>query len=317
MQVKLGQGYYNEIAILKVVATLFITWFHFKWTVPPAFAPLFIGGAIGNSFFFFCSGYLLKLKPEIFKGEWVLKKLVRLLPGIWIFCLVVQLTGIEHYSGYNFFYPTPYWFVNAIICYFIVYYLFHKWIDKYKWVTIILVVLTHFIWCVLYIPDSQLVMDEGGVKCWYYYFLFFLYGYYTKNKKINGTKWNIFGTIFFIGLFFVYKTICTPYPQLIAGQCLLIPGLLFGVLYNGIKSSAILVKIPVTTIVKKILIELSNLTLDIYIVQVVLINFFMPHIPFPLNVAVVFILIIFIAFINNRISEKVSKAILQFFPAKI
>lgn len=68
------KGYYNEITIMKAMAAFLITWFHFKWTVPHQFANAFIGGAIGNTIFFFCSGYLLKFKDEKFAGEWFVKK---------------------------------------------------------------------------------------------------------------------------------------------------------------------------------------------------------------------------------------------------
>lgn len=78
-------GYFNEITLLKVIATFCITWFHFKWTVPAQLSPLFIGGAIGNSLFFFASGFLLKFKDEQYPCEWLIKKFLRLLPSIWIF----------------------------------------------------------------------------------------------------------------------------------------------------------------------------------------------------------------------------------------
>lgn len=32
------KGYFNEITIMKAIAAFFITWFHFKWTVPDQFA---------------------------------------------------------------------------------------------------------------------------------------------------------------------------------------------------------------------------------------------------------------------------------------
>ena len=38
------KGYYNEITVMKAMAAFFITWFHFKWTVPQEYANLFVGG---------------------------------------------------------------------------------------------------------------------------------------------------------------------------------------------------------------------------------------------------------------------------------
>lgn len=48
--------FYNDITIVKVLATFFITWFHFKGIVPESFAPFFIGGAVGNACFFMLPG---------------------------------------------------------------------------------------------------------------------------------------------------------------------------------------------------------------------------------------------------------------------
>lgn len=82
------RGYYNDMTIMKAMATFFITWFHFKWAVPQEFANLFVGGAIGNSIFFYCSGYLLKFRNEKFKGEWLLRKAIRLLPSVGASCFL-------------------------------------------------------------------------------------------------------------------------------------------------------------------------------------------------------------------------------------
>lgn len=130
------KGYFNEITIMKAIAAFFITWFHFKWTVPDQFANFFIGGAIGNAIFFFCSGYLLKFKAEKYMGEWFVKKLVRLLPSLWVFMLFSL--AVDTYTGqtagfqwFNWVYPTPYWFINAIICFFLVSWIINK-INKRK-----------------------------------------------------------------------------------------------------------------------------------------------------------------------------------------
>ena len=124
-------GYFNEITLLKVMATLFITWFHFKWTAPQQFAPLFIGGAIGNSLFFFASGYLLSFKKERFWGEWLMKKIIRIMPSVWVFMSVTFVVSMVHegvYQGewYNWIYPTKFWFVNSILCFFLLSYLLLK-----------------------------------------------------------------------------------------------------------------------------------------------------------------------------------------------
>lgn len=58
--------YYNSITLLKVCATFLITWFHLKPYAPDFLQPIFIGGALGNSLFFFASGFLIKNKRRAF-----------------------------------------------------------------------------------------------------------------------------------------------------------------------------------------------------------------------------------------------------------
>lgn len=48
--------YYNEITLIKIFATFFITWFHFKGIVPETLAPLFVGGELVILCFFMLPG---------------------------------------------------------------------------------------------------------------------------------------------------------------------------------------------------------------------------------------------------------------------
>jgi hypothetical protein len=151
-------------------------------------------------------------------------------------------------------------------------------------------------------------MDEG-VKCWFYLFLFFLYGYYNRKENVNGSKWNIAGIAIFVILFYGYKKLCDYYPMFIPYQFLLMPGFLFGIIYHFRRTAAVLVKIPINRNFKNILIEISNLTLDIYIVQIILIKNLMPMIIFPLNVVILLIIILITAYINNRLAKKLSNIV--------
>lgn len=56
--------YFIDISIIKAIALLFITWFHFKWSVPEIYRNIFIGGAIGNSLFSSVRVILFHLKKS-------------------------------------------------------------------------------------------------------------------------------------------------------------------------------------------------------------------------------------------------------------
>ena len=113
---------------MKVIATFFITWFHFQFVAPQKYAPLFIGGVIGNSLFFYASGYLLKFKEEKYIGNWIFNKCIRILPSIWVFSVIACLISFGDYKivWYNFLYPTQFWFVNSILSYFVLIYFVYR-----------------------------------------------------------------------------------------------------------------------------------------------------------------------------------------------
>ena len=241
--------FFNEITLLKVIAVCFITWFHFKWTVPPQYSNLFIGGAFGNSLFFYASGYLLKSQKDNFVGEWLLRKFIRIMPAVWITCLISILFG-KDYNFIEYIYPTPFWFINAILFFFLIIYILKKWIPAYGStenyscfnintshryiITMIFIAIMYLLNVHLFVKPSSIIMDASGVMCWGYYFIFFLLGMYDRyfKKKWVISKYCYFLAPFSICLFFVYKKIAVRYEILITLQSVIIPILLFYVMYS-------------------------------------------------------------------------------------
>ena len=107
---------------------MFITWFHFKSFIPTPIDKLFIGGMLGNSLFFYCSGYLSSIKTEQYKGEWLINKWSRIMPSVWIGTILLLL--VKDIKIYNFIYPTSFWFINALLIFYIIFYIFKKIISK-------------------------------------------------------------------------------------------------------------------------------------------------------------------------------------------
>lgn len=163
--------YYNHITILKVVATFFITWFHFKSFVPSPIDKLFVGGMLGNSLFFFCSGYLSSIKKEDFRGQWLLNKWIRIMPSIWLGTFFIMT--IKDVKMYNFFYPTSFWFINALFIFYLFFYVFYRFIERYRIAAICIISFLHIVFYLFFVNHTQVVMDGGGIKIWFYCFLFF------------------------------------------------------------------------------------------------------------------------------------------------
>ena len=159
----------------------------------------------------------------------------------------------------------------------------------------------------LNVDHSQIVLDEGGLKCWFYFFFFF-WGYYDKlNKRIFKGSWmSVAGFIGCIILFFVYKKIGGRYAGFVWAQVVLIPLLLGGIVYFSRYVVNFMMRMPVSENGKFLLSKISSLTLDIYIVQVFLINMLMPTMPFPVNVMIIFIVILLASYVNNYLAERIS-----------
>lgn len=305
------------------MATFLITWFHFKWTVPEIFSNLFVGGAIGNTLFFYTSGYLLHFRGEKFRGEWLLKKYIRIMPSIWVFTLFSEGNLGK---WYNLIYPTNFWFVNVILCYFAIVYLvlfvripafsrlncaFFNNLGggKYLISLMFLACVTQIIWFYIFIyPCEKIVMDEGGFKCFFFFF-FFLWGYWDRQKTSiwRGSGYSALLLPIAIIVFFAYKKWALTYMFLLSLQVFLVPVFLFLVLLSARKFVGYLNGLSFPDWVKKLCIVISNLTLDIYIVQIALIDFIMPLFPyFPCNVVLTFVAICVAAFFNNRIAAWIS-----------
>lgn len=295
--------FYNDITIVKVLATFFITWFHFKGIVPESFAPFFIGGAVGNACFFYASGYLLSFKPEKYRGQWLVNKYVRIMPSFWIFSFVMLIAALWGIRWYNFLYPTRFWFVNCILCYFLVAYIARNLLDNKKGIIILCSTLfcIYFVYYHINVDHTRIVMDEGGYKCWFYFFFIFLWGYYDKEHKISCVgKWHsIIWFVAAICLFFLYKKVGSRCSTLLYLQFIFIPGCLVLVVFFARYVANYIKSYPFSYRTKHFLSLLSDMTLDIYIVQIAIIGLLGMSIPFPLSIVLLLLIILIVAYINN------------------
>lgn len=310
--------FYNDITIIKLLATFFITWFHFKGVVPESLAPLFIGGAIGNSCFFYASGYLLSFKPEKYRGQWLVNKYVRIMPSVWIFSIVMLAATIGGVKWYNFLYPTQFWFVNCILCYFLIVYLVRKLLDTKKGSVILCSTLlcVYFGFYHLNVDHTKIVMDEGGFKCWFFFFFFFLWGYYDKRHKTTcvGTWRSILWLVVAICLFFLYKKVGCKDSTLLYLQFIFIPVCLFVVVYFVRYVANFIASWPLSYRTKKVFSLLSDMTLDIYIVQIVIIDLLGMVVPFPLSIVLLMLSILIAAYVNNYVAQIIRKGLTKILP---
>ncbi len=119
-----------DTSFLKFLAIALITNSHLHGLYPfPQFAT---GGAIGNSLFFMISGYGLA-KSEIKKQRpfipWYERRIARIYPSLIITVAIFnmwldrgwQKWALADYVS-NFIWPTPAWFVSAIMLFYLVFF---------------------------------------------------------------------------------------------------------------------------------------------------------------------------------------------------
>lgn len=326
------KGYFNEIAIMKAIAIFLITWFHFQGYVPNYIKALFVGGALGNSIFFYCSGYLLAIKKENFRGEWFLRKYLRVMPSVWVFCLIVDMAYLlfsQHmpYKWNSFIYPTPFWFINAILCFFIVTYILSNLLPIFKDKThyrggdhdkmILAIALVAMTGNTLYyftheITPGKVTLEAGGLQIWFFYFIFFIWGYWEKLKGRNKSKSSVWAIVYVMGsiiLFHGYKLLASKIEALHLLQFILVPSLLALVILAFRSFAEWFIEQRLSNRTKEVITWLSNNTLDIYVVQVFLIHLLAPYMTFPINIIMFIMVILAAAIINHFLATKIQRFI--------
>lgn len=120
---------HTDTTLMLFLATAFITLSHLDAFVPdPRIAT---GGAIGNAFFFFLSGFGLTMslnapadgaRPSLL--NYLRKRFLRLYPAAWIVACALLATSMIGITGVVdlakiFVWPTPFWFISAVVVFYV------------------------------------------------------------------------------------------------------------------------------------------------------------------------------------------------------
>ena len=153
-------------------------------------------------------------------------------------------------------------------------------------------------------------MDGGGIKIWFYCFLFFLYGFYIRNKEIRYNSYSIPICIITIILFFSYKEFAKVYTCLIFWQFIIQPLILFLFVIYALKSAKFISVFKIPNKLELVLSKISNLTLEIYITQITIINLVgQSSLIWYYKIIISTILIILTSFICNKIANWLARNI--------
>jgi len=269
-------------------------------------------GLLGDVIFFAVSGFCLYNINGNFM-QWYSKRIKRIYPTVWIITIIYLLLGFYTFEDMNILqymiYPTYYHFIASIIVLYLLYYAIiksKKLSTRLPHIIGITCIIQLLIYVLLYDKTYYHIDTVREPMIRFLFFEAMLMGAYfrqNKEKFLNKNKvsnWIITGSL--LCAYFASKLIFTKFDSLsymqILNQYILIATLFF-ILKSFAGIDGKLEKLP--KYVKGIISFISQITLEIYLVQYVIIPR-LAHIVFPLNWLIITAIIIVSAFLLHKIS---------------
>ena len=321
---------FEFVIYLKALATILITNSHFDTIIQYHNCPweevLEIVSFFGYLGFVF---RILKAEGQLSwtGGAWYLHRLWR----IYLPCVVAVL--INTFYRYMIHIATPnlkeilgnivnptvgFWFVQAILVLYILYYITVRLLDngtlsfKVVFITIGIIYTISYVLCV---DKSYVSIERDSLFKWIYYFAVMMLGFYCKKKKRSNAQNKVSLLIvcsamfvIFYGLQFVIKrcTVLLPFQFIIHVEEVVF---IYYITYLFENLEIFFIKIKHKTAISKIADSLAKITLEIYLIQMVVIDLCAEHLAFPLSFVVAVVGIYVYAIIVNSISTQVRRIV--------
>ena len=309
---------FNFINYLRVVATALITNSHFSEIWP--ISALASGGLLGNIIFFAVSGFCLYVVKDNFI-KWYLKRFLRVYPVLVVVTLFTIVLGYYHVNSlkdilYLFVYPTNYFFIVWLMILYVPFYIFSFLDTKHKKTIELCLIGTIILWLLTYLlfVDKSTYSIDNVEKPFimFLYFTSMLMGALFKKHfdKFKKFKWS---NVILLGVstvvYFASKIAFSRFSGIASLQILnqfIIVIVLYFAFATFTSLETKLAKIPnkVNGAIK----YFGGLTLQIYLVQFVIIRQF-KSLVFPLNLAVVVLLILVFAALTHYVEYLIRKLI--------
>ncbi len=298
------------ITVLRALAACLITNAHYTGIYPTDL--IANGGLIGDVLFFAVSGYCL-YNIKLSFGKWYAKRLYRIYMPVLIITLIYVLLGSytfeEHNALWWFIYPTCYHFVASIIVLYIPFWFCMKinWIREHLLAVMGAIAV---IWTLIYIifyDKSYYHIDTVREPMIRFLFMqsMLMGAYFRKNDKKIRNKFKVrhlFATLVMCLIYFVSKLAFSKISslsnfQILNQYAILILLATIFLTFAGLDSK--LEKLP--NRIKEVIEFISSITLEIYVVQSVLIDKLRPIGHFPINWIVLTASILAAAFTLHKI----------------
>lgn len=338
------KGKILSIAILRCLATALITNTHFNNVWPSE--SLAVGGLLGDVLFFMISGYCLINSKSSNFFSWYLKRILRIYPAILLMTCFNLVVGYFTMEGKSLFsaliYPTFYDFVGAIMLLYIPFYFYRKlislktsgegiskevtarcdsFLNNKSLIGFIAVFVIYMVAYLLIVDKSEYRMNAVTHPITLFlYFTAMVAGAALKridflNKRNNKWLWVLACVISSIGyallITYVRSHEWTFEYQIVVNIVLIIAAVLVFKAVFLFEEDFKRILYPngdTDTWQSKCIWKLSELTLDIYVVQHVIINY-LQDIVFPLNLMLIVPAIIVAALLVNYLTGKFRDAV--------
>ncbi len=304
------------ITFLRALAACLITNSHYTGVYPTDI--IASGGLIGDILFFAVSGYCLYNVRGNFP-KWYGKRLYRCYLPVIIITIVYMILGfykLNHHSLlWWFVYPTEYHFVSSIVILYIPYFIILKVNALKKRIPQLMICIGVAAFAVYILWVDKTVYNIDGVRNQFIKFLFMesllLGAYFKQNDQKFRNKFSPLlpiGTFVAFVAYFASKLAFSSYEKLAPFQILnqIIIFVLLYLLFRLFASlDSKLAAFPQW--LKSVINFIASMTLEIYVVQSVLINLLKNIAPFPLNWIAITAAIVLAAFILHILCKSIIK----------
>ena len=304
---------------LRAIAAVMITNSHYAdiWPI----SAMAFGGHFGNCIYFFLSGFCLYNIQESFP-RWYAKRIVRIYPALWIVAAVNLLTGFWGADGimayvHCLFYPTWYHFLTSIMLLYLVFYAVRAIQKRVKIDTLWFLLAAFLVYLVAYIfacdKSYYHIDDVSGKWCRFQFMASMLLGAVLRERydriKAKPSPVYIVSLLGLAAAYFVGKKMLIHYPAASRFQVALPIVVVTFVLLRALLFIKLEKKHCFVSVYKgidKLVKFIAGISLEIYLVQYMVIHFF-ESLTFPLSFVVVTGLILIYAYLVHKLAQLIQK----------
>jgi len=301
-----------SIDILKFLAVILVLNSHSD-VLYGQYSQLGTGGAIADSIFLFCSGYTLQKVAEQKDNflNWYKRRINRIFPSMFAWALISTfLLGFGAYKvGNIYLWGGP--FVMWVFILYVFYYICIRVLkEKYTLIAlgIIGAIVIYFFHFLDYPTDNMYAVVPF---VWFIYFGAMILGAYVKKNR-DLLKFNIkVDAILFVvsvASFYILKMLSVKYSGMSwMGLLTIIPLLTTVFFLYKVATNTSVQKLTSNKYLSPIVLTIAGLCLDSYIVQGIIIrNTSLNHL-FPLNIVLIWLAVLFIAYANRCLARFISQ----------